>query len=219
MATVQLGLADRVALLSLMSLMHEASNADLRAAYGVTIERDSRLRLEKQGYVTCRRDGGRPGRPFVHELTDEGWRRGREELRSAPPEKVGKQYRLLYAYLNHADRLMVRLGLTLEDFFAPGDDAPQSQPQSQPEDVEQRIRSAYADLAGEQGAPVLLRLVRQRLADVSREEADAALMRLVLTPDVYLEPESKQRMLSAADWDAAITVGGEARHLLTIGRP
>jgi hypothetical protein len=47
---------------------------------------------------------------------------------------------------------------------------------------------------------------------------DASLTRLVLEPDVFLEPESKQRMLSDADWAASITLGGEARHLLTIGR-
>jgi hypothetical protein len=193
--------------------MREVSNADLYAAYGVTIDRESRLRMEKQGYVTCRRNGLRPGRPYVHELTEQGWRRGREELRVAPPENAGKPYRILYAYLNHADHLMTRLGLTLEDFFTVGGDAPQ------PQDVEQRIRSAYADLAKEPGSPVLLRLLRQRLADVTREDADAALMRLVLMPGVYLEPESKQRMLSDADWDASITVGGEARHLLTIGQP
>jgi hypothetical protein len=213
MANAQLAVADRVALLSLMSLVREVSNADLHAAYGVTIDRQSRLRLEKQGYVIIRRDGGRPGRPYVHELTEQGWRRGREELRDAPPEKAAKPYRILYAYLNHADRLMTRLGLTLEDFFAVGSDAPQ------PQDVEQCIRAAYADLAKEPGSPVLLRLLRERLADISREGTDAALMRLVLKPGVYLEPESKQRMLSDADWDAAITVGGEARHLLTIGRP
>jgi hypothetical protein len=213
MANAQLNLADRVALLSLMSLVHEASNTDLHAAYGVTIDRESRTRLETHGYVTCRRDGLRPGRPYVHELTERGWRRGREELRGEPPEKAGKLYRILYAYLNHTDRLMTRLGLTLQDLFTTEGDAPQ------PHDVEQRIQSAYADLAKEPGSPVLLRLLRQRLADVSREDADAALMRLVLMSGVYLEPESKQRMLSDADWDAAITVGGEARHLLTIGRP
>ncbi|HZU57896.1 MAG TPA: hypothetical protein VFA06_18630 [Actinocrinis sp.] len=214
MANVQLGLADKVALLSLMSLVHEASNADLHAAYGVTIDRESRSRLEKHGYVTCRRDSGRPGRPYVHELTEQGWRRGREELREAPPEKAGKPYRILYAYLNHMDRLMTRLELGLEDLLtvAGVGDAPQRQ------DVEQRIRTVYADLAKEPGSPVLLRLLRQHLADISREEVDAALLQLVLMPGVYLEPEPKQSMLSDADWHAAITVGGEARHLLTIGR-
>jgi hypothetical protein len=161
----------------------------------------------------------------VHELTEEGWRRGREELGAESPEKSVKECRVLYAYLNLADRLLTRLGLTLEDLLADADaaDVPQPQPQSQAESpqeaVEQRIRSAYADLAASPGSPVQLRLLRQRLADVSREDADAALMRLVLAPGVYLEPESKQRMLSDADWDAAITVGGEVRHLLTIGRP
>lgn len=213
MVDAQLGLADRVALLSLMSLVNEVSNSDLHAAYGVKIDRPSRVRLEKQGYITSRRDGRRPGRPYVHELTEQGWRRGREELRAAPPEKAEKSYRILYAYLNHMDQLMIRLGLALEDVLNPSSGTPQ------PQDVEQRIRSAYADLATEPGSPVLLRLLRERLPDVAREDADAALMRLVLVPGVYLEPESKQRMLSDADWDAAITVGGEVRHLLTIGRP
>ena len=163
----------------------------------------------------------------MHELTEEGWRKGREELGAAPPEKVGKELRLLYAYLNRADRLLARSGLTLEDLLADGEASGDTSaggdandvPKPVQEGVEQRIRSAYADLAKEPGSPVLLRLVRQRLVDVSREDTDAALMRLVLTPGVYLEPESKQRMLSDADWDAAITVGGEVRHLLTIGRP
>ena len=212
MATAQPGLADKIALLALMSLVNEASNTDLRAAYGFTIDGQMRSRLEKQGLVTSRRDSSLPGRPYVHELTEQGWRRGREELHAAPPEKAGKPYRVLYGYLNRIDRLMTRSGLSLEQFFATGND-------TQPQDVEQLIRTAYAALAKEPGSPVRLRLLRLRLPEVPREDVDAALMRLVLMPAVYLEPESKQRMLTAADWDAAITVGGEVRHLLTIGQP
>ena len=212
MANAQPGLADKVALLALMSLVNEVSNTDLRAAYGFAIDGQSRLRLEKQGLVTSRRDGGLPGRPYVHELTERGWRWCREELRAAPPERAGKPYRVLYGYLNCIDRLMTRSGLTLDQIFATGNDTP-------PQDAEQRIRAAYAELAKEPGSPVLLRLLRGRLPEVPREEVDAALLRLVLMPGVYLEPESKQRMLTAGDRDAAITVGGEIRHLLTIGQP
>lgn len=215
MASTQPGLADKVALLALMSLVDEVSNTDLRNAYGFTINGQLRLRLEKQGYVTSRRDNSLPGRPYVYELTEQGWRWGREELRAAPPEKSGKAYRVWYGYLHLIDRLMTRSGFALEQVFA----AEREAPPLDVEDVEQLIRTAYTGLAKEPGSPVRLRLLRLRLQDVRRDEVDAALMRLVLMPAVYLEPESKQRMLTAADWDAAITVGGEARHLLTIGQP
>jgi len=217
MASTPSGIEDKAALLALMSLVNEASNTELREAYGFTISGQLRLRLEKQGYVTSRRDGGLPGRPFVFELTERGWRRGREELRAAPPEKSAKAYRLLYGFLKLIDRDMTRSGRPLEEFFVAETEAP-AQEVVDAVDAEQLIRAAYAQLAKEPGSPVRLRLLREHLPDVPREEVDAALLRLVLMPAVYLEPETKQRLLAAADWDAAITIGGEARHLLTIGQ-
>jgi len=214
MASTHSGLEDKAALLALMSLVNEVSNTELRDTYGLTITGQLRLRLEKQGYVTSRRESSLPGRPYVYELTEQGWRWGREELRAAPPEKADKAYRVWYGYLRLIDRYMSRSGSGMDQFFVAESEASVQQV----EDVEQLIRTAYAELAKEPGSPVRLRLLRQQLPDVPREEVDAALLRLVLMPAVYLEPETKQRMLTAADWDAAITIGGEARHLLTFGQ-
>jgi hypothetical protein len=57
-----------------------------------------------------------------------------------------------------------------------------------------------------------LRRLRERLADVPRADVDAALRRLAVQPDVYLEREMNQKTLTAADRAAAIQSGRDAKH-------
>jgi hypothetical protein len=80
-----------------------------------------------------------------------------------------------------------------------------------------RIRGAYAELAGERGEWVNLTVLRSTLDDVSRADLDTALLDLMDAPDVRLEPESHRRRIEPADREAAVLVGGEPRHKLAIG--
>lgn len=218
MTNAQLSLPERAALLAMTSLVEEVTNKDLQTHYGFTIEAPTRARLVERGYIACHRSDSLPSRPFVHELTELGWRRARQELGAAPPAKANRGYRLLYGMINSLDRYMTRSNLTLADVFSAGaaEDLVTSAPQVA---ADERIRIAYGELSEKPGAQVGLRPLRESLADLRRADFDAALLRLVAEPRVRLEPEPKLRNLTKADRDAAIKVGGEDKHLLSIERP
>jgi hypothetical protein len=159
------------------------------------------------------------GQPFVLELTELGWRRGREELAAKPPANVTRGYRVLYGTLNCIDRYLAHAGLAAADFFVV-DGAKEADSEASPAAAPtDRIRAAYEALAGGDGLPVGLRKLRDHLNDLSPAEFDAAIVQLIREPGVYLESEPKRRNLTSADHAAAIRVGGEDKHLLSIERP
>lgn len=84
-------------------------------------------------------------------------------------------------------------------------------------DVEARIRAAYVELAREPGAWVSLTRLRPLLGDAARTEVDEELRRMNRMPDVNIVPESNQKALSQQDRDAAVTIGDQDKHLLSIG--
>jgi hypothetical protein len=222
MIDTQLSLPERAVLLALSTFVGEVSNNDLRERYGFALDGKDRIRLAECGYVSSRRSTELPGRPFVHELTDLGWRRARQEFDAGAPANATKGYRLLYGVLNCFARYMAREDRVLADVVLMGDvDAKGSERSSgvqMPEPIvaETRIRVAYADLVDKPGVPVRLLSMRERLGDLPSEEFDAALIRLAHERGVFLEPEPKLRSLTDADRRAAVRVGGEAKHLLSI---
>ena len=215
MTDIQLSLPERTALLALATLIGEVSNKDLRERYGFALDGKDRIHLTECGYVSSRRGDEFPGRPFVHELTELGWRRARQELAAAAPPRATKPYRLLYGWANAIDRFMTRSGFTLADVL-PADEGEQSEVAETPVDAGTRICAAYADLAEKPGAPVRLLPLRERLIDLPPTEFDAALLQLAREPGVLLEPEPKLRSLTEADRNASVRVGGEVKHLLSI---
>jgi hypothetical protein len=215
MTDIQLSLPERATLIALMTMVGEVSNKDLHERYGFTLVGKDRLHLAECGYVSSRKGAELPGRPFVHELTELGWSRARRELAAAPPPRATKPYRLLYGLANAFDRYMTRTDRTLADVFA-ADEGAVPEAAETPVDTAARIRAVYADLADKAGAPVRLLPLRERLADLSPTEFDAALLRLIHEPGVFLEPEPKLRSLTDADRKAAVRVGGEVKHLLSI---
>jgi hypothetical protein len=217
MTDIQLSLPERAVLLALWTFVGEVSNKDLRERYGFALDGKDRIRLTACGYVSSRRGGELPGRPFVHELTDLGWRRARQELAAGAPPRAAKGYRLLYGVVNCFEQYMTRTGVTLADVIL-ADESGRTEVVEVPEPVaaEVRIRAAYAELAEKPGAPVRLLPLRELLGDLPPAEFDAALLRLAHEPDVFLEPEPKLRSLTDADRKAAARVGGEVKHLLSI---
>jgi hypothetical protein len=221
MTDIQLSLPERATLIALMTIVGEVSNKDLHERYGFTLVGKDRLHLAECGYVSTRKGVELPGRPFVHELTELGWSRARRELAAAPPPRAAKAYRLLYGLANAFDRYMTRTDRTLADVFAADEGASPDAAETPVDvvgavDAVARIRAAYAGLADKAGAPVRLLPLRERLADLPSTEFDAALLRLIHEPGVFLEPEPKLRSLTDADRKAAVRVGGEVKHLLSI---
>ncbi|MFC4062830.1 hypothetical protein ACFOWE_31450 [Planomonospora corallina] len=85
------------------------------------------------------------------------------------------------------------------------------------EDLEARIRAAYAALAPEPGAWVSLTRLRPLLGDAAKQEVDAALVRMNGLPDVNIVPESNGKILTPQDLAAAVVIGDQEKHLLWIG--
>jgi hypothetical protein len=216
MSDNQLSFSERTALLALWTFVGEVSNKELNERFGFSLVGRDRIHLAESGFVSSRRGAELPGRPFVHELTESGWRRARQELAAAPPERSDKGYRVLYGWANFIERYLTRSGLTLADFVtvAQADTAAAAAPA--PASAESRIRAVYAEIADKPGVPVRLLPLRERLADLPTIEFDTALLRLAGEPGVFLEPEPKLRSLTEADRKASIRVGGEIKHVLSI---
>lgn len=81
--------------------------------------------------------------------------------------------------------------------------------------LEHDIRIAYA--AAVQGKPRPIRLAELRTqVDASRIDIDRVLSVIATRDDVHLHSEADQKILTTADRDAAIVLGGTARHTLLI---
>ena len=61
--------------------------------------------------------------------------------------------------------------------------------------------------------------VRALVLDLLPEEVDAVLVRMARRPDVRLAGEPNRKALTDDDHAAAVQVGGEDRHLLSIEAP
>jgi hypothetical protein len=80
-----------------------------------------------------------------------------------------------------------------------------------------RLVATYHALAGEPGGWVGLARLRPFLADLPRDAVDEGLRRLSREAGVNVVPESNQKMLTGADTQAALRLGGQDKHLLAIG--
>ena len=204
--SVALSTPARQALVALMLHVTEASNPDLRKRYHFSIEKSARDQLTREKLITWKK--GLRGAIF-HQLTEQGRSRGRDELTLAPPDGVGAAWHLLYGTFRHLNGLMIKSGYQLSDVFADPDPGPFS--------IEDRIRQAYGELAGEPGDLVSLARLRDELPDVPRGSLDEALLELDRQRAIQLEPDPHRIALSDRAKEAAIPLGGEDMHLITIG--
>jgi hypothetical protein len=190
---------ERLMLLALMSVARKVTNAELKVAAGVELTGAARRRLNELKLVTSEK----PGRAFVHQLTNAGAVRCGDELVAPRPDRAGSYGGVLYATLAVVQRYMERVGLPMSEFFKP--------------DVQLLIREAYGRLADGPAAPVRLSALRREIDDaVSRKEVDAELVRMADQSDVYLRAVVNQQTLTDEDRDAAVRLGGEDRHNLQI---
>lgn len=193
---------ERAVLLVLMAESRPLPNPDL-VALGPKLDKPSRDKLNNLGLIDTYRDSNR----FVHELTDAGWRLCRDIVAAAPPPRSTGPAKTLYTVLSSLGRYLTSADLSLADVFGHIGDAPP---------LDDRIRRAYTDLSPRPGGWVSLTRLRAELADTDRADVDEALRALARTPGVSLIPEENQKVLTAADRDAAITIGPEDKHLIAI---
>jgi hypothetical protein len=82
--------------------------------------------------------------------------------------------------------------------------------------LEEAIRAAYRKLAAEPRDWVGLADLRPLLGAAPKTEVDAVLKHLSRTGQAHLVPESNRKALAAVDRAAAVRIGGEDNHLLSI---
>jgi hypothetical protein len=195
---------ERSVLLVLMAEARPVPNPDL-LALGPKLDKPGRDKLNRLGLIESDRSGGR----FVHELTDGGWRLCHDILAAGPPLRSTGPAKTLYTVLGALDRYLRRADLSLADLFGSEDHEPAPT-------VEDRIVHAYASLTPRPGGWVSLTRLRTALGDTPRADVDAALHTLFRPPGVSLIPEENQKVVTAADRDAAVVIGDENKHLIAI---
>jgi hypothetical protein len=206
---------------SLVVLMAEAralNNNDLKELAGFALTGKDNESLESQGLITT----DRSQTPFVHELTDRGWRVAREIHASAPPATGGSAIKTLFNVLANLHRSLDRLQISHGEFFkqtaaVPVVTAPATSAPSATANVETMIRDAYAALAPRPGGWVGLADLRERLATVERSEVDAVLRSMARQDGVRIIPVANTKALESRDRAAALRIGEEDNHTLAIG--
>ncbi|WP_069166935.1 hypothetical protein [Nocardia altamirensis] len=200
MSDDQLTLTERCVMLVLMAEARELTNAELLALAGIKLDGKYRIRLNRLGLV----ESTKVKRAFVHELTEKGTTWCAAELFKSRPARSGGVGGALYVVLAGLGRYLDDTEHTLVEVFRP--------------DVAGQMAAAYADLTRGSGAPVRLAVLRDRL-NVPDSEFDRALKQLARREDVDVHAEADQKTLTDRDREAAVVLGGTARHLLTIEVP
>lgn len=194
---------ERTVLLVLMAESRPVPNPEV-VTLGPALDKPGRDKLNRLGLIESERVGNR----FVHELTDRGWRLCRDIVSAGPPPRSTGPAKALYTVLGALGRHLQRSDLSLADLFWPATDDPV-------QTVEDRVRAAYARLATRPGGWVALTRLRAELDD-PRDDVDTALRALYRAPGVSLIPEENQKVLTAADRAAAVTIGDGPKHLIAI---
>lgn len=84
-------------------------------------------------------------------------------------------------------------------------------------DLPSRIRAAYlAVTGGELNTRALLKDLRPHLSDVSRADQDAAMLTMQREGKAILFRQDNGAAITAADYEAALHIAGEPRHILWI---
>lgn len=219
MSTEDLNGTEVAVLLVLMAEASPVKNSELRAM-GPELAKPSRDRLKNAGLIEVNASV----RPMTLELTDKGWRTCGELIGGEPPARSTGAGKAMFTVLAGLRRWLDRTDSRPADVFSPrGDEAAPDEPaidekavDSDTVDIEASIRAAYARIAREPGSTVRLSRLRNELRDIPRTDLDEALARLRRAADVSLIPEENQKTLTDEERAAAVVVGNQQNHLLSI---
>ena len=211
MSRDDLTVRQRAVLFALLGEARQVANPELEQLIGVRLDGADRRQLNARKYV----ESTKVGRAYVHELADAGWRWCAQELAASPGDRASSLERAHYKVFGLFARHLDAAGLTLADIAVPTADAPASTAASAA-DLTASIETGYRSLAASAGEFVSLRELRLRVADRARPDVDAALTTMFTAQRINLIPQSNQQALSDADREAALRVGGEYKHLISI---
>ena len=195
-----------LALVVLMAEARELTNKELGELAGFPLTGADNKALEKLGLVVT----DRTKRPYAHQLTDEGWFVAHRLHTTAVPEEGRSAIRSLFTLLANLSRSVDRLGISYGEFFKQSGVVATS-------DVEGAARAAYQQLADRPGNWVGLADLRERLGGLARSKVDETLRAMVRQPGVRIIPVANSKSLSSRDREAALRIGDEDNHTISIG--
>ena len=198
---------ERAVMIALMALNKEMRNVELKQRYGLDVKKPMREKLNREGLVQSRSLGAKG---FAHELTDAGWAWVVTELDAQRvPRRAGSAGGALYALLNGLKVALDARGMVIQELFAPAAAGPAAS-------LRDRIRQAYRSLASLPRDWVELRDLRAQLGDWPRSEVDLELTRMFRENEVNLTLHEDRGRLTQADRDAALRLGVEDMHLMSM---
>lgn len=212
---------ETAALLILLAEGGSVPNVRLTRDHHCDLRKDRREKLEKLGLIDVEWSPR-----LTLTLSDRGWAYCRKELATgAAPPRSGAIGGALYAVLRRWDRYLTARQCSLADFVTASDASaaaggaadPAAIPLVGGASVEARLLEAYRAIAPRDGDLVSLADLRDKLADLSRAEVDAALRRLHRRRVVTLVPEANQKMLDARTRAAALVLGNQPKHAIATG--
>lgn len=196
------------ALFMLLALGREVTNVEFRNLVGFAIDGKDRRALNDIGFVESRL----VKRCYNHVLTEAGFAWCQEEFRAGRPPQPAPRSTLapaLYILLAMLDGYMERARVPLSEIFPPNVNLT-------PEEIETRIRNAYRKLARAPQDWVQLADLRRVLGNVPTKTVDEVLKDLSRTGKAHLTPRNDRGALTEADHAAAIEIGGEDNHRISI---
>jgi hypothetical protein len=209
----RLGTQHITALFALMGVAREISNNELQELAGFKIDGQLRRTLNERHLVTSTRQGNKP---YIHELTDAGWKRCEAELSGARPEGSGRLGGAFYMVLDGLSRFLQRENKILAHVFQP-ENAAAAQTPADPV-TDNKIATLYRQLADKQGDWVRLAELRPLLNGTTRTDVDTVLKNMSKAGHAHLAPDPDRKSLTPEDREAAIRIGGEDNHLLVVER-
>lgn len=214
---------EMIVLFVLMAEADALTNKEIKER-GPELRAGSRRKLNTLGLI----DSDTTKVPHRHALSDRGWAEANDLLGTQPPAGTAPQGRALFTVLAGLGRHFAREDLRLADVFVPATDAVEAVEESVQTtpvpstsgdvqiNIEARVVAAYRALAAKPGAWVSLRRLRPNLSGIDRSVLDAALVSLYTQPGITLIPEENQKSLTPDDRAAAVSIGGQDKHLISM---
>jgi hypothetical protein len=205
------------ALIILMSEARIVDNNELDELAGCRLTGDEWKVLAKRGLI----EQSKVGQTYAFQLTDKGW--GFCKRLHDTQVDVGNSTaaRSIFTLLAGLHRSLDRLRVSHADFFKQSVDSPPAahDPGTGVDEIEASIRQAYRDLVRRPGQWVGLADLRDRLPDLEASDVDATLIAMAQMEGVRVIPVANSKALDDRDRAAALRMGGENHHALSIGSP
>lgn len=205
------GIRERAVMIALAALGGKLSNAELDKVYKLDLKRDFREKLNRDGLLESQKEN----RSFVHSLTAKGWQYVESEMGADVPPGSGSAAGALYALLAGLKPAAARAG-SLKALIT-GSTGRSDQTRQPADDIPQQIHNAYRSLAKRPRDWVQLRDLRLKISGAAKSEVDSTLKRMFLDKEINLTLNDDQGSLTQADYEAAIRIGANDMHMLSIG--